>query len=97
MTKILPLLANGGKETPAFHIVAPSLPNYGFSSGTKKKGFGLPQYAETCHKLMLKLGYDKYGASPVHLPKQILTRCVISNARRRLGLYDYPHHGTSLS
>ncbi|CAF9921119.1 hypothetical protein IMSHALPRED_005087 [Imshaugia aleurites] len=60
VTKILPFLANGGKETPAFHVVAPSLPNYGFSAGTKKKGFGLPQYAETCHKLMLKLGYDKY-------------------------------------
>ena len=37
-----------------------SLPNYGFSEGVKKKGFGLPQYAETCHKLMQKLGYAKY-------------------------------------
>ncbi len=61
MTKLLPHLAAGGKDFPAFHIVAPSLPNYGFSTGTKKKGFGLPQYAETCHKLMLKLGYDRYG------------------------------------
>ena len=64
VTKILPLLTTGGKDAPAFHVVAPSLPNFGFSSGTKKKGFGLPQYAETCHKLMLKLGYDKYGTSP---------------------------------
>ena len=64
VTKILHLLTAGGKDTPAFHIIAPSLPNYGFSSGTKKKGFGLPQYAETCHKLMLKLGYDKYGTLP---------------------------------
>ena len=58
--KILPLLAEGGKESPAFHIVAPSLPNFGFSEGTKKRGFGLPQYAETCHKLMHKLGYKEY-------------------------------------
>ena len=35
--------------------MAPSIPNYGFSEGTKKRGFGLAQYAETCHKLMQKL------------------------------------------
>jgi pimeloyl-ACP methyl ester carboxylesterase len=40
--------------------VAPSLPNFGFSEGTKRKGFGLAKYAEVCHKLMQKLGYEKY-------------------------------------
>ena len=60
MSKLLPLLNSGGKDAPAFHVVAPSLPNYGFSEGTKKKGFGLAQYAETCHKLMQKLGYKEY-------------------------------------
>lgn len=56
--RLLPLLQETGG--PAFHIVAPSLPNYGFSEGVKKRGFGLAQYAETCHKLMLQLGYDEY-------------------------------------
>ena len=60
VTKILPLLVKGGKESPAFDVVAPSLPNYGFSEGVSKKGFGIQKYAEVCHKLMLKLGYDKY-------------------------------------
>jgi hypothetical protein len=55
---ILPLLAKSGG--PAFHIVAPSLPNYGFSEGPKKRGFAAAQYAETCHKLMLSLGYNEY-------------------------------------
>ncbi|KAH8776864.1 Alpha/Beta hydrolase protein [Hyaloscypha finlandica] len=55
---ILDLLAKPGG--PAFHIVAPSLPNYGFSEGPKKRGFALAQYAETCHKLMLSLGYNEY-------------------------------------
>ena len=50
-----------GEEYLAFNVVAPSLPNFGFSSGVKKRGFGLDQYAEVCHKLMLKLGYDEYG------------------------------------
>ncbi|KAF5012683.1 hypothetical protein FDECE_1314 [Fusarium decemcellulare] len=57
--KILPLLTDTGNG-PSFHVVAPSLPNFGFSEGVKKRGFAPPQYAETLHKLMLKLGYDKY-------------------------------------
>ncbi|TGO51301.1 hypothetical protein BOTNAR_0361g00010 [Botryotinia narcissicola] len=56
--QLLPLLQQPGG--PAFHIVAPSLPNYGFSEGVKKRGFAVAQYAETCHKLMLQLGYDEY-------------------------------------
>lgn len=61
VTKILGPLGDGdGVNTPAFHIVAPSLPNFGFSEGTKKRGFSLSQYAETMNKLMLKLGYDEY-------------------------------------
>jgi len=55
---LLPLLSAPGG--PAFHIVAPSLPNFGFSSGVKTRGFALAQYAETCHKLMLQLGYPQY-------------------------------------
>ena len=34
--KILPSLVDGGKEWPAFTVVAPSLPNFGFSEGVKK-------------------------------------------------------------
>ncbi|KAI0892235.1 Alpha/Beta hydrolase protein [Annulohypoxylon nitens] len=61
VTKILPLLtsdSNGSEQT--FHVVAPSMPNCGFSQMTSKPGFGIPQYAEVCHKLMIQLGYDKY-------------------------------------
>ncbi|KAF5026738.1 hypothetical protein F66182_1157 [Fusarium sp. NRRL 66182] len=57
--KILPLLTES-ETGPSFHVVAPSLPNFGFSDGVTKRGFSIPQYAETVHKLMLKLGYDKY-------------------------------------
>ncbi|KAL6872437.1 alpha/beta-hydrolase [Trichoderma longibrachiatum] len=60
-TKIVKLLAEPKDETaPSFHVVAPSLPNFGFSDRVTQKGFSLAQYAETMHKLMLKLGYDKY-------------------------------------
>lgn len=59
--KILgPLTEGDGVDAPAFHVVAPSLPNFGFSEGTSKRGFAQEQYAETVNKLMLKLGYNEY-------------------------------------
>jgi pimeloyl-ACP methyl ester carboxylesterase len=73
VSKILgPLSEGDGVNTPAFHVVAPSLPNFGFSQGTKKRGFALEQYAETLNKLMLKLGYNEYvtqgGGPAIPLP-----------------------------
>jgi pimeloyl-ACP methyl ester carboxylesterase len=61
---MLPLLTahqTDGKG-PSFHLIVPSLPNFGFSSCIPKKGFGLRQYTDTCHKLMSRLGYEKYAA-----------------------------------
>ncbi|KAL2417796.1 Juvenile hormone epoxide hydrolase 1 [Exophiala dermatitidis] len=46
--------------SPSFHFIAPSLPNFGFSQGSPKPKFALAQYAETCHLLMLRLGYTQY-------------------------------------
>lgn len=63
VTKLLPKLKLGDDQ-PAFHVVAPSLPNFGFSSGVTRRGFGLAQYAEVLHKLMMKLGYAQYGEWP---------------------------------
>ncbi|RMZ79808.1 hypothetical protein DV738_g3221, partial [Chaetothyriales sp. CBS 135597] len=59
-TKVLPLLVQGGKDFPAFHVVALSLIDFGFSAVSGKKGFSLLQHAETAHKLMLRLGYPEY-------------------------------------
>ncbi|KAH8911242.1 alpha/beta-hydrolase [Coniochaeta sp. PMI_546] len=59
--KILPLLTNPSGSGPTFHVVAASLPNFGFSSAPTKPGFSIPQYAETCHKLMQQLGYVHYA------------------------------------
>lgn len=36
VTKLLPLIEQDGGEAPAFHVVAPSLVNFGFSSGAYK-------------------------------------------------------------
>lgn len=39
VTKILPLLVNGTAPAPSFHVIAPSLIDFGFSSGSKKASF----------------------------------------------------------
>ncbi|THV04296.1 alpha/beta-hydrolase [Dendrothele bispora CBS 962.96] len=61
--KIIPLLTEPepSLNVPSFHVVALSLPGFGFSDAPKKKGFIMFQYAEVCNKLMLSLGYDRYG------------------------------------
>ncbi|KAF5362836.1 hypothetical protein D9758_007109 [Tetrapyrgos nigripes] len=59
--KILPLLTEPeSAQDPSFHVVALSLPGFGFSEAPRKKGFSLRQFAEVCNKLMLSLGYDRY-------------------------------------
>ncbi|OAA67773.1 Epoxide hydrolase [Akanthomyces lecanii RCEF 1005] len=63
VVKILPRLTNP-KDGPSFHVVAPSLPNYGFSDKVTGEGFSVSQYAQAIHKVMLNLGYNKYGESP---------------------------------
>jgi pimeloyl-ACP methyl ester carboxylesterase len=44
----------------AFHVVAPSIPGFGFSSNPTRKGFNLHKIADTFNQLMLQLGYKEY-------------------------------------
>ncbi|KZT07566.1 alpha/beta-hydrolase [Laetiporus sulphureus 93-53] len=60
--KLLPLLTEASEDHPSFHVVAISLPGYGWSEAPKRKGFKGPQYAEVANKLMLALGYNEYVA-----------------------------------
>ncbi|KAJ5171548.1 uncharacterized protein N7500_004331 [Penicillium coprophilum] len=64
-TKLIPLLTEKNGNGPVFDVVAPSLPNFGFSQGIKKRGFGLAQYAEALHKVMIALGYEQYGKTVI--------------------------------
>ncbi len=52
----------GGKAEDAFHVVAPSLPGFGFSEKPSERGYSPARMAQTLAALMEKLGYDKYGA-----------------------------------
>ena len=59
VTKMLPALAETYRGV-SFHVVAPSLPNFGWSAGVPQRGFALAQYAEACDQLMQALVYRSY-------------------------------------
>ena len=71
--KILPLLTEVSPEHPSFHVVALSLPGFGFSEPVLKPGFAGRQYAELGNKLMIPPGYNEYGKGP-RLTMQMLVR-----------------------
>jgi pimeloyl-ACP methyl ester carboxylesterase len=54
--------AYGGRAEDAFHVVAPSIPGYGFSGPTTRSGVDIRVVAETNIALMQRLGYTHYGA-----------------------------------
>ena len=59
--KILDGLVNPpDKSSPAFHVVAPSIPGFAFSPAPKKTGFALREAGNVFNSLMKQLDYDKY-------------------------------------
>jgi pimeloyl-ACP methyl ester carboxylesterase len=54
--------AHGGQAADAFHVVAPSLPGYGFSDKPAKAGWGVQRIAGAWIQLMGRLGYQRWVA-----------------------------------
>jgi microsomal epoxide hydrolase len=52
----------GGDPADAFHVVAPSLPGFGFSGKPEERGYNPERMAHTLAALMQRLGYARYGA-----------------------------------
>ena len=61
LTLIEPLTNPKDSNTPAFHVVVPSLPGVGFSGPTKSPGWGARRMAKAFIVLMDRLGYSRYG------------------------------------
>ncbi len=55
-------VAHGGEARDAFHVVCPSLPGFGFSGPTSRRGWHPRRIAEACVELMDALGFERYGA-----------------------------------
>jgi pimeloyl-ACP methyl ester carboxylesterase len=52
---------HGSPGAPAFHVVIPSTPGFGFSGPTRQAGWHTRRVAQAFAELMSRLGYDKYG------------------------------------
>jgi pimeloyl-ACP methyl ester carboxylesterase len=52
---------HGGDPADAFHIVAPSIPGFGFSGPTRARGWNLSRITHAFAELMRRLGYERYG------------------------------------
>ena len=55
--------ANGAPGAPAFHVVAPSIPGYGFSGPTHDHGWGIRRTSSAFDDLMQALGYSRYSGA----------------------------------
>lgn len=65
MLPLVPLLTDPpahGIDGPAFDLVIPSLPGYGFSRRPARTGINYRYTARLWHALMRGLGYQRYGA-----------------------------------
>ena len=86
LMKVLEPLANprrhGGNPGDAFHVIAPSIPGYGFSGPTTESGWDVKRIAGAFAELMRRLGYSRYGTQGGDWGS------VIS---RQLGLIDSEH------
>ncbi|GKZ22830.1 hypothetical protein AbraCBS73388_009010 [Aspergillus brasiliensis] len=85
--KIIPLLTEPPDGRQAFHVVAPSLPGYGFSDFPRKSGFGLERYADCFARLMATLGYDKFVCQGGDWGSSIVRYMALGHPDKVLGIH----------
>jgi epoxide hydrolase len=66
--------AHDGNAADAFHVVAPSLPGYGFSEPTRTRGWDPWRIARAFIELMPRLGHARYAAQGGDWGAQVTTR-----------------------
>jgi len=79
--------SHGGSEADAFHVIAPSLPGYGFSEPTRAPGWDFARIARAFVELMARLGYSRYGAQGGDWGAQIATRIGSLDEGRCAGIH----------
>lgn len=70
------------------HVVAPSLPGYGFSAQPLATGMGVRRVGELMSKLMTEtLGYTRYGARGSDLGAGVLQQIALARPQELVGLH----------
>ena len=75
---------------PAFHVVVPSLPGYGFSDAPTGLGWNIPRIAATWAELMDRLGYSRFIALGSDWGTSISTSLALNHRNRMIGLHLLP-------
>jgi pimeloyl-ACP methyl ester carboxylesterase len=78
---------HGGQAADAFHVIAPSLPGYGFSEPTRTRGWDVPRIARAFVELMSRLGYARYGAQGGDWGAQVTTRIGALDTQRCVAIH----------
>ena len=79
--------SHGGDRRDAFHVVAPSIPGYGFSGPTRNRGFNISSAADVNIALMELLGYDRYVAQGGDYGSAISGTMAMKRPERMIGLH----------
>ena len=80
-------VTHGGTAADAFHVVAPSLPGYGFSDKPARHGWGVDRVATAWDELMVRLGYIRYGAQGGDWGSAVTTRIGSQNLGHCAGIH----------
>lgn len=85
MMKLIPLLT----ENPdfSFDLVIPSVPGFGFSDKVTEPGCNSAFVADLWHKLMTRLGYDRYGVQGGDIGSGISTWLSLKYPEQVTGLH----------
>ena len=87
---LVPLLtdpAAHGIDGPNFDVVIPSLPGYGWSSRPNRRGVTTHYTADLWHRLMRRLGYERYGAGGGDFGAAVATFMALSDPKPLLGIH----------
>src|SRR4026207_2016444 len=76
---------SGNGTQPAFHLVIPSLPGFGFSTPVKGKGWAISKMANAFDQIMSELGYDHYGVHGGDVGAGICEQLCIQAGERGIG------------
>ena len=80
-------VAHGGRAEDAFHVVAPSIPGYGFSDRPTRLGYGRDRTGAIFAELMARLGYERYGTQGGDLGAGISRWLAANDAEHVAGLH----------
>jgi microsomal epoxide hydrolase len=87
LTLIEPLINPKDSEAPAFHVIIPSLPGFGFSGPTKSTGWDTRRMANAFVVLMDRLGYSRYGIQGGDWGSLIARRMALQAPQHVIGLH----------